>query len=297
MLSNIELLNTQEAAEIPQADLEAKLSRLQSVIRPLKRSIVAFSGGVDSTLVLKVAYDVLGKDVIGVIAVSPSLAQSELQDAMALARHIGAPLRLLETHEVENPHYAANPANRCYFCKAEVNDALLDLAAREGFDYILDGANLDDMKDFRPGRKAALERHVRSPLYDAGLTKHDVRALARHLGLPNWNKPAMACLSSRIPYGMPVTPQALRQIDMAESQLRELGFYQLRVRHHDTLARIEVLPQEFERLLELREEVVRRLRKVGYIYITMDLIGYRTGSLNEMLKQSAGEETRGIKSS
>jgi uncharacterized protein len=286
LLADIELLDAAVTAEAAIADLEGKLTRLQETIRPLRRAIVAFSGGVDSTLVLKVAYDVLGDDVLGVVAVSPSLARTELEGAIELARHMGAPLRLLETHEVENPNYAANPANRCYYCKAEVNDALIELAAQEGYDYILDGANLDDMKDFRPGRKAALERNVRSPLNEAGLTKQDVRALARHLGLPNWNKPAMACLSSRIPYGTPVTVEALRQIDAAETALRDLGFHHLRVRHHDDLARIEVSPNDFERLLAGRDEIVRRLKAVGYTYVTIDLAGYRTGSLNESLKRA-----------
>ena len=244
---------------------------------------MAFSGGVDSTLVLKVAYDVLGENALGVTAVSPSLPQAELEEAIRLARWIGAPHRLLETHEIEDPNYARNPANRCYYCKAELHDTLQELAAREGFAYILDGTNLDDLGDFRPGQQAARERGVRSPLREASLTKQDVRALARYLGLPNWDKPAMACLSSRIPYGTPVTVEALRRIERAEQGLRELGFRQLRVRHHNNLARIEVPPRDFPRLLEVRDEVVQRLKEAGYTYVTMDLAGFRSGSMNEML--------------
>ncbi|MFQ5858200.1 MAG: ATP-dependent sacrificial sulfur transferase LarE [Anaerolineae bacterium] len=286
MLADIELLDVSVTDEAMRETIQAKLGRLEEIIRPLGRAIIAFSGGVDSTLVLKVAYDVLGDDVLGVTAVSPSLARAELEEAIELARHIGAPHRLLETHEVEDPNYAANPANRCYFCKAEVHDALLELATQEGYAYILDGTNVDDMGDFRPGQKAAQERGVRAPLKEAGLTKRDVRVLARHLGLPNWNKPAAACLSSRIPYGKPVTVAALRQIETAEAVLRDLGFRHLRVRHHEDLARIEVSPDDFDRLLAVREEAVRRLKEAGYTYVTLDLLGYRTGSLNEVLRRA-----------
>lgn len=283
MLTDIEFVDV-AIDETTVGAIEDKLRRLREIIRPLGRVLVAFSGGTDSTLLLKVAYDVLGDDALAVTAVSPSLARADLEETIELAAHIGAPHRLIETDEVEDANYAANPANRCYFCRAIVHDEFLELAEQEGYDYILDGTNLDDMGDFRPGQKATKERGVRTPLKDAGLTKRDVRVLARHLGLPNWNKPAAACLSSRIPYGARVTVEALRQIDAAELALRELGFRQLRVRHHDDLARIEVAPDKLERVLARREEIVRRLKGAGYTYVTLDLLGYRTGSLNEALK-------------
>ena len=264
---------------------------LQRLMRGWHRVIVAYSGGVDSSLVLKVAHDVLQDNVLGVIADSPSLPRQELQAALAVARHIGARVRIIETNELENPNYATNPSNRCYFCKATLHDALWKLARSEGYHYILDGTNADDVGDFRPGQEAARERGVRSPLLEVGLTKAEVRALARYLGLPNWNKPAMACLSSRVPYGTPITPHVLRQIEAAETALRALGFPQCRVRHHETVARIEVPVEDFPRLLAMRERVIQSLRAAGYTYITLDLAGFRSGSSNEVLtREQDGRE-------
>jgi uncharacterized protein len=268
------------------ADLDERRAELERIIDEMERVIVAFSAGVDSTLVLKVAYDRLGDNALAVTAVSPSLPESELQEAIELARLIGAPHRLLETHELDDPNYAANPINRCYFCKMELYDELFELAQREGYRYILNGANLDDVGDFRPGEQAAREfGNVRSPLREAGLTKIHVRALARELGLPNWNKPAMACLSSRLPYGTRVTRETLKQVEQAEAYLRSLGFRQLRVRHHGDLARIEVERPDLPRLIELGEEITRKLKQLGYTYVTADLLGFRSGSMNETLKR------------
>lgn len=277
------------------SDLDEKRARLEQIIDEMGRVIVAFSAGVDSTLVLKVAHDRLGDNALGVTAVSPSLPKSELKEAIELAQLIGARLRLLETNELDNPNYAANPFNRCYFCKSELYQELLDLAKEEGYRYILNGANVDDVGDFRPGEQAAREYEVRSPLREAGLTKAHVRALARELGLPNWNKPAMACLSSRLPYGTPVTREALARVEQAEEYLRSLGFRQLRVRHHDNLARIEVERQDLPRLIELGPQVYAELKRIGYTYVTADLLGFRSGSMNELLPQdvkgtSSGQE-------
>ncbi len=272
------------------ADLDERRAALEHIIDEMGRVIVAFSAGIDSTLVLKVACDRLGDNALGVTAVSPSLAQSELQEAIELARLIGARHRLLETHELDDPNYAANPINRCYFCKTELYDELLELARREGYRYILNGANLDDVGDYRPGEQAAREFDVRSPLREAGMTKAHVRALARELGLPNWNKPAMACLSSRLPYGTRVTREALSQVEQAERYLRSLGFRQLRVRHHGDLARIEVERADLSRLIELGQEIHAELKRIGYTYVTADLLGFRSGSMNEGLGSRRAEE-------
>ncbi len=248
------------------------------------RVAVAFSGGVDSSLVLKVAHDVLGNNVLALIGDSPSLPRRELQEALDIAAFVGAPVRVVPTKEVDDPQYAANLAHRCYVCKRHVYTTFLDVAREEGIPYILDGANADDVGDFRPGRRAARELAIRSPLWEAGFSKEEVRALAQYLGLPNWNKPSAACLSSRVPYGIPITRDVLRRVERAEDALRALGFRQLRVRHHDHVARIEVPPEEFSRVLALREEIVQALKEAGYTYVTLDLAGFRSGSSNEVLR-------------
>ena len=203
----------------------------------------------------------------------------------SLARQIGARHLLLETHELDDPAYAANPTNRCYFCKTELYTELIELAQREGYPFILNGANADDVGDYRPGEQAAREFGVRAPLREAGFTKAHVRALARELGLPNWDKPAMACLSSRLPYGTPVTRAALSQVERAENYLRRLGFRQVRVRHHNDLARIEVERADLARLVELGPQIYAELKRLGYTYIAADLLGFRSGSLNEAIGQ------------
>lgn len=268
-------------------ELSQKRQDLEEKLRRLRRVIVAFSGGVDSTLVLKVAVDVLGRDsVIAATGVSPSLPQRELQSVRDLADQIGARLTLVATEEMQDPNYAANPSNRCYYCKTELYTRLSELAEKQAGWAIVNGANVDDAGDFRPGMKAAGEWLVESPLRDAGLTKADVRALAHQLGLANWDKPAMACLSSRIPYGTPVTIKSLSQIERAEAFLRDNGFTNVRVRHHQNLARIEVDANDLPLLVAepLRSQLASHLKSLGYTYVTIDLQGFRSGSSNEALK-------------
>jgi uncharacterized protein len=245
--------------------------------------VVTYSGGVDSAYLLYAAHERLGERAVGLTVVSPSLAESELEDARAIARQIGARHILIEGHETKDPNYLENTPLRCYFCKTMSIELAAKLAAREGFAAIADGANADDISDHRPGRKAAQEHGMRSPLLEADLTKAEIRALSRQVGLPSWDKPALACLASRIPYGTPISVAALNQIERAEAVVRSLGVRQLRVRHHDDLAHIEVSPPDFERLLAHRDQIVSALKALGYTYVTLDLAGFRSGSMNEVL--------------
>jgi len=263
--------------------LTRKLERLREQIAGLRRVVVAFSGGVDSSLVLKVASDCLHDDAHAVLAVSPSLPQSEKEEAVALARTIGAKLELIETLEVEDASYAANAPNRCFFCKDHVYAALRSYAEARGIPHVIDGMNADDTLDIRPGRAAAVKHGVRSPLHDLGFTKEEVREAAKFLGLPTWDKPAAACLSSRIPYGTPVTADLLRRIEAAEAYVRGLGFRELRVRHHGDVARLEVPSAEFAAAFSKRQELAGGLKALGWLYVTLDLEGLRTGSMNEAL--------------
>jgi pyridinium-3,5-biscarboxylic acid mononucleotide sulfurtransferase len=245
--------------------------------------LVAFSSGVDSTLLLKVAHDVLGVQAVGVTGVSPSVPPREVEEARELAERIGVGLLLVNTEEMENENYVSNPSNRCYFCKTELFSHLLTIARERGVAAVADGFNADDVGDWRPGMKAARERGVRSPLKEAGLTKADIRELSHRFGLPTWDKPAMACLSSRIPYGQRVTVDKLSRIDAAEQYLRGLGFRILRVRHHENRASVEVAPEELPRLRELEAQVIARLQELGFAEVKLDPNGYRMGSLNEAL--------------
>lgn len=274
--------STQRKAEALPGELQGKFQHLKEIVAGLERVLVAFSGGVDSTLIAKVALDVLGPDnVLAAIAVSPSFGADEEQAALRIVAEIDLPHVTIETSEVEDPRYAANPINRCYFCKEHVYAALDELARQHRFATVIDGFNAQDTSDFRPGRKAGRELGVRSPLCEAGLKKEDVRMLARHLGLSNWNKPQMACLSSRVEYGITITPKILSQVDRAEAALRRLGFEDLRVRHHDQLARVEVEPRMVPLALAQRAEIIEAIRAVGYTYVTIDLQGLRHGSMNE----------------
>ncbi len=262
------------------AALEQKLTRLRTLISDCGSVLVAYSGGVDSALVMTVAHQVLGERALACIGVSPSYPTREMRDAIKLAEQLGIPYRLVDTEEYLDEDYAANPTNRCYFCKSELHDQLKAIAQAEGWQTVLDGNNLSDLGDFRPGMEAARERNVRSPLIEAGISKAEIRELARHLELPVWDKPAMACLSSRVPHGTPITPALLRQIEQAEDVLVELGFRQFRVRHHGEIARLELPAEDFPQALQSHEQIVAGVRAAGYRFVTLDLAGFRSGSLN-----------------
>jgi len=265
------------------AETQAKYAQLQAILHDMGSVLVAYSGGVDSALLLKVAHDVLGTRAMGALAVSPAYAPEETGEAVAVAEQMGIPVITLETHELEDERYVANDFNRCYFCKTELFTQLEPIAKEHNLRYIAYGVNKDDDGDFRPGQRAAREFNVRGPLKEAGMGKREIRAVARLLGVPVWDKPAMACFSSRIPYGSKVDIASLQMIYKAEKLLRDLGFHQLRVRHHDKIARIEVERSELPRLIEdeMSRIVTEGLRKIGYTYVTVDLLGYRTGSMNE----------------
>jgi uncharacterized protein len=256
-------------------DLDSKLDSLRGILRDCSPVIVAYSGGVDSAVVLAVAVAELGEKALACIGVSPSYPEREMRDAIVLAESIGAKVRQIGTEEHLDPRYAANPADRCYFCKTHLHDRLLDIAKSEGFATVADGNNASDATDDRPGMRAAAEHGVRSPLREAGLTKADVRAVAKQLGLAVWDKPAMACLSSRVPTGIAITPGLLQQVEKAEDVLAELGFKQFRVRHHGQVARIELREEDLSRAVEFRKQIIEGVRAAGYRHVAIDLAGFR----------------------
>lgn len=267
--------------------LQDKIDNCQSILRSLQSVVVGFSAGVDSTFLLAMAVDVLGtENVIAAMGISPSLARRERQAGQDLAQQLGAELVEIETGELTDPNYAANPPDRCFYCKSDLFARLRKLATERGFRTVLSGANANDTGDFRPGLKAGKELGVRSPLLEAGLSKDDIRAASRAMNLPTWNKPASACLASRVPYGQKVTEEVLGRIEAAEDALKDLGFAQCRLRDHYPVARIEITTDNLPKVVELRGQVVEAIKAVGYTYVTLDLEGFRSGSMNDVLPDS-----------
>lgn len=264
--------------------IEHKLEELKARLRELDSVVVAFSGGFDSGFLLKVATDVLGERAVGVTAVSDSLPERERRDAVRIAEKYGARHLLVTSKEIENPDYAKNEKNRCFYCKTALFGLASEIKGKLGFANVVDGATMDDLDDFRPGREAARQAGVRSPFIEAGLCKDELRELARKMDLDFWDKPASACLSSRIPYGIEITQERLKRVERFEDALKKLGFRQLRVRFHEQVARIEVAETEMNAVLEQRIAINQAGREAGFTFVTLDLAGYRTGSLNQMVK-------------
>ncbi|MBW4573826.1 MAG: ATP-dependent sacrificial sulfur transferase LarE [Aphanothece sp. CMT-3BRIN-NPC111] len=268
--------------------LTQKLKQLKTLFAEMDRALIAYSGGVDSTLVAKIAYEVLGDRALAVTAESPSLLAEELEDARIQAAAIGISHQVVQTHEMENPNYTSNPVNRCYFCKSELHDTLKPLAQKLGYPYVVDGVNADDLHDYRPGIQAAKERGARSPLAELGVTKAEVRELSKHLDLPWWDKPAQPCLSSRFPYGEEITVGKLQRVGRAEIYLHRLGWKNLRVRSDGDTAKIELPPEQIKEFILTTNlpTLVSTFQEYGFVYVTLDLEGYRSGKLNQVLTQA-----------
>ncbi|MGK0467724.1 ATP-dependent sacrificial sulfur transferase LarE [Clostridium sp.] len=277
-------------------ELDLKFQKLKDSLKDLKSVAIAYSGGVDSTFLLKVAADVLGNNVIAITAKSSTYPEREFKEAVKYIEDIGAKHIVIISEELEIEGFVKNPVNRCYFCKKELFSKIRKVADDNNINAVLDGSNVDDMSDFRPGTKAAMELKVISPLKDAGFTKDDIRAMSKKLGVPTWNKPAFACLSSRFPYGNEITVEKLSMVERAEQFLMDLGFRQIRVRHHEDIARIEVNTEERFKFFDIKimDKVANELKNIGFKYVTLDLLGYRTGSMNEVLSETEKNTQKAI---
>ena len=276
--------DTLEKITLEKTTLE-KLTQLTALFQDMEQALIAYSGGIDSTLIAKVAYDALGDRALAITAQSPSLLPEDLDDAITQAQAMGIRHEVVATHEMDNPDYTSNPINRCYFCKSELHDTLKPMALDRGFAYVVDGVNADDLRDYRPGIQAAKERGARSPLAELGITKFEVRQISRHLELPWWDKPAQPCLSSRFPYGEMITVEKLQRVGRSELYLRKLGWKNLRVRSEGDTARIEVMPDQIQDFILTTDLplLTAQLKEFGFLYIMLDLDGYRSGKLNDVL--------------